>query len=225
VAASPAAGALTRRACLLAAALGAGCHTTPVFEGGFREALLPRKEGAGAAEQAPGRVALAVGAAVQASVYEWSTPQARIRMPLGQIVAGALRAALAGAWPGVTPLLAAPPAGYDATLVLEAVRAAHDYEMQWLLPLPVYPFLIGNSDLLARLGFDLSLLDAQGRSVWRRSVDSGRQAYKRPSFLSPETLPDGLLRMAHEQAWALVQPLVAELRAGMAAERMREREL
>jgi hypothetical protein len=85
--------------------------------------------------------------------------------------------------------------------------------------------VIGDSEIGARLSFDLSLLDAQGRSVWTRSYDSGHEIYKRPSFWSHERAPDGLVRMAHEAAWRLAQQAIADLRDWIATERNKPREL
>jgi len=115
--------------------------------------------------------------------------------------------------------------GFAATLVIEAVRVEHDSKLLWIMPLPVYPYLIGDSAAYAQLAFDLRVLDAQGRPVWTRTYDSGREIYKRPALLRSETLPVGLVRMAHESAWRLSQQVVVDLRDALAAERSRPREL
>lgn len=208
------------------AALAGGCATK--YEGAFNPALFPRVPAA-AESRAPGRVALLVQPPVQGQVHEGvKNPATGVRLPVGQIVEQALLAAALDALRGgVERVPQVPPAGagFDATLVIEAVRADHHSQLSWLIPIPVYPFLIGDTNFYAQLAFDLSLLDAAGRTVWTRTYDSGREIYKRPSFWSNEKLPDGFLRMAHEAAWRLSQQAMTDLRDWLAVERRKPREL
>ncbi len=211
---------------LAAPALLGACATK--FEGAFNPTLFARASVA-PDSRLPGRVALIVQVAVQGLVHEGDrTPARGVRLPLGRIAEEALLAALADTFQGGAVKLGEAPAadaGFSATLVLESVRIEHDDQLIWLLPLPVYPFLIGDRAIFARMVIELSQLDTQGRSLARRSHDSGRELYKRPTFWSNETLPDGLLRMAHESAWRLAQQAAVELREWVLVERNKARDL
>jgi len=207
-------------------AVSVGCASK--YEGAFNPALFPR--GAVAADsRTPGRVALLVRPQVQDVVHEGvDAPASGVRLPVGRIVEEAMRAAVGDALRGGVQRMNEVPmagAGLDATLVIEAVRVGHDDKLLWIVPIPVFPFVMGDKDIYAQLAFDLSLLDAQGRAVWTRSYDGGRELYKRPSFWSSERLPVGLVRMAHETAWRLSQEAVGDLREWLEAERIKPREL
>ena len=207
-------------------ALSGGCAST--YEGAFDAALFPRAAAA-SDSRTPGRIALLVLPQLQDLVHEGTRrPASRVRLPVGRIVEEALRTSLVDALHGGALRVndvPAPGTGFAATLVIEAIRVEHDSQLQWLMPLPVYPYVIGDSIVHAQLAFDVRLLDVRGRSVWARTYDSGREVYKRPSFLSTETLPVGLVRMAHESAWRLSQQVVVDVRDALAAERNRAREL
>jgi hypothetical protein len=203
-----------------------GCASK--YEGAFNAALFPRAAAA-ADSPTPGRVALLVRPQVQDLVYEGvNAPASGVRLPVGRIVEEAVLAAVGDALRGGVQRLheaSVAGAGFDATLVIEAVRLGHDDKLSWIVPIPVFPFVMGDRDIYAQLAFDLSLLDAQGRTVWTRSYDGGRELYKRPSFWSSEPLPVGLVRMAHETAWRLSQQAVGDLREWLEAERIKPREL
>jgi hypothetical protein len=109
--------------------------------------------------------------------------------------------------------------------VIEAVRVTHTDKLSWLLPMPVFPFVVGDRDAFSQLAFDLSLIDGEGRTVWTRSYDGGAELLKRPSFWSNEPVPVGMTRMAHETAWRLSQQVVTDLRDWQAGERNKPREL
>jgi hypothetical protein len=148
-------------------------------------------------------------------------------LPIGGIVEQAVLAALRDAVQGgVQPVdaLPRPGTGFDATLVIEAVRAGYHRRLRWLLPMPPPLFMIGDSEVEARLAFDLSMLDAQGRTVWTRTYDSGGEIVKRPSVWHSETA-DALVSLAHETAWRLSQQVVSDLRDWLAVERNKPREL
>lgn len=212
---------------MLLLGLSVGC-ASPQYEGAFDPALFPQV-GTEAGSRTPGRVALLVLPQVQELVYEGTRrPAYSVRVPVGRIVEEAVRTALGEALQGGAQRVNEAPAagtGFAATLVIEAVRVEHDSKLLWIMPLPVYPYLIGDSAAYAQLAFDLRVLDAQGRPVWTRTYDSGREIYKRPALLRSETLPVGLVRMAHESAWRLSRQVVVDLRDALAAERSRPREL
>jgi hypothetical protein len=99
-----------------------------------------------------------------------------LRLPAGRIVEEALLAAVSDTWRGGAQRVDEAPkagAGFAATLVIEAVRVVHTDKLSWLLPMPVFPFVIGDRDAFSQLAFDLSLVDAEGRTVWTRSYDGG----------------------------------------------------
>lgn len=211
---------------LLLATLTGGCATK--FEGAYTPALFPPAASA-PASRAPGRLALVVRPQVQDLVHEGDQVPARgVRLPIGRIVEeatlGVFRDGLQG---GVQRLVQVPAAGagFAASVAIESVHVEHDSRVLWLVPIPVFPFVVGDSEVSARLAFELSLLDAQGRTVWTHSYDSGREVYKRPSFWSNELLPEGLLRMAHEAAWRLAQQALIDVREWLATERNKPREL
>ena len=202
---------------LVLAASAGGCAVRRAWD--FNPALLPQASTA-VENRAPGRVALLVPVAVQENIT--------LEIRAGRIVEEAMFAAMSDALRGGVQRMNQPPAagsGFAATLSIDAVRVVHDSRILWLLPAPPPQFLIGDFELFAQLSFDLSLLDAEGRTVWSRSYDSGREVYKRPSFWSSEQVAEGRVRMAHEQAWRLSQQAMADLRDWLETERNKAREL
>lgn len=224
--------------------LTAGCATT--LHGAFDPALL-KPPAVTAADRSPARVALAVRPNVQDFVQEnvpGLPPKARLQ--LGRIVEESLAAAMATAVRGeVLRVGVTPPVGggISATLMIEAVRVAHASKLLWLLPVPVFPFVVGDADHFSTLAFDLSLLDGQGRTVWTRTYDGGQETWKSKysggnietvgqetwknnySAVNIETVGQGMVRMAHETAWRLSQQAVADLREWLVAERNKPRDL
>ena len=210
---------------LMLATLAGGCASRR--EAGFSPALLPQTP---ATFESPtlGRVALLVPASVEAQVYEGTKwPANSVRIHAGRIVEEAMFAAMSDALSDRVQRISQPPAadsGFAATLSIDAVRAEDDVRLLWLLPLP-FPFGISDHDYSARVSFDLSLLDVQGRLVWARSYDSGLEVYRRLLASSNEPVPDNLIRAIHQAAWRLAQQAITDLRNWLKAERNRPREL
>jgi hypothetical protein len=218
--------ALLRAGLLALLALCGGCAQT--VEGKFNPALFPRTTVAPESRW-PGHVAWIVQPAARDMVY-MSPPDMglTLRVRAGQIVEQALLTALVDTLQGAQQRVDEPPAagsGFAATLVIEAVRFEYDRKLAWLAPMPIFPFVIGDSDFYFSLSFDVSVLDARGQALWRRSYDGGHEQWKRPSFWSQDTMADGVTRMAHATAWRLSQQLVTDLRAALAEERGKAREL
>lgn len=180
-------------------------------------------------DQVAGRVALWVPAQVAATENHGERllgGRSNLHVPAGRIVEQAARLALDDALiGGAQPVDALPPAaaGHSATLVFDSVRCVDRVRLLWLLPVPIFG-MIGDTEVDVQLAFDLRLLDAQGRSVWTRSYDSGRVVWKRPSG-SSESGDAGIVRLAHEAAWRLAQQMATDLRDWLAAERGKPREL
>jgi len=197
------------------------------YEGGANPALFRRGVDESQARPAPlpGRVAVVLAPAVSAQVVDITT---QIRLHIGQIVEQATVAALADSLQGgVSPLPAPPPvdAGYSATLLIQAIRFEHRQHLLWLLPLPYLVGFVGQAEHRTTLALDLSLLDAQGRTLWTRTVvdDAGRVVL--PNFQQPESEPQALLRLAHDAAWRLAVQLAADHRQWWSEERARPRAL
>ena len=210
---------------LLLAMLCGGCASTS--EGAVNPALFPRTDVA-ATSRVPGRVAVLVSPQVRATVHDpMREVRINVRLPIGRVVEQAVLVALGdAALGGVLGVEALPSAGsgFDATVVVDAVRAGYHRRLKMLLPAPPPLFLVGDDELEARLAFDLSLLDAQGRKVWTRTYDAGTAIVNRPSIWRAET-PDDLVALAHATAWRLSQQMVTDLRDWLVAERNKPREL
>jgi hypothetical protein len=210
---------------LLLAALCGGCASTR--EGAVDPALFPRAAVASDSRVA-GRVAVLVPPQVRSLVHDpMREMRIDMRLPVGRIVEQAVLTAASDAMRGGAQGVDAPPrpgSGFDVTLVVDAVRLRYDRRLRWLAPMPPPLFVIGDSEVEARLAFDLTMLDAQGRKVWSRSYDSGSEIVKRPSAWRGET-PEALMALAHESAWRLSQQVVNDLRDWLAAERNKAREL
>ncbi len=208
---------------ILAAALIAGC-SIPKVEGEPNDALLPRQPAASAA-RTPGRVALLIPPEVLNMVYESDKiPAVQVRLHVGRIVAAALSAALDEAFEGGVSQVDQVPSAhdrFDAMVHVDAVRVQYRQALAWFVPLP--PFGLSASNYYAQLTVDLRLLDERGNSVRAMSYDSGSVLYQTSS--SPEPMPQGVLRIAHEQAWQVAQRLIADLRPWLATERNKPREL
>ena len=215
-------GASRRNVLLLLLAPCAGCVTR--YEGTFNPALFPREALAATAPdtRVPGRVALLTPPSVQGQVYESALG---VRLSLGSIAEEALAAAVGDAVRGGVQRVDSVPAAsasFAATLVVDAVRAEHIDKL-------VLPLLFGFSirEQFSQLWFDLILLDAEGRSVWTRRYDGGRELLKLPLTGNPigSPIPAALTRMAHETAWRLSQQAASDLREWLVAERNKPRDL
>ena len=192
-----------------------GCASNRL--GAFNPALLPQASTA-VENRTPGRVALLVPVAVQENIHLGSFSG----IHSGRIVEEAMFAAMNDALRDGTQRMNQPPAagsGFAATLSIDAVRIVHDFRFTWL------SLLTQETEVSAQLLFDLRLFDAQGRTVWSHSYDSGLEVYRRPSFWSSEHVSRGVVRMAHEQAWRLSQQAMADLRDWLETERNKARQL
>jgi hypothetical protein len=206
--------------------LSAGCAST--HEGAIDPGLFPRAAVA-PERRIAGRVALLVPPQVRAVSYD-ALPEIRVnvRLPIGRIVEQAALAALGDAVSGGVQPVEAPPQsgdGINATLVIDAVRAEYHKRLSLLIPAPPPLFYISDYAVDARLAFDLRLVDAQGRTVWTRSYDTGAEIVKHESIWKVAATPEGLVRIAHDAAWRLWQQALADLRDWLAAERNKLREL
>lgn len=190
---------------------GASTHEGAIDQGLFpREAVAPERRIAG-------RMALRVPPQVRATSYDaLPTIRVNVRLPIGRIVEQAALAALGDAMGG---------AGINATLVIDAVRAEYHRSLSLLIPAPPPLFFIEDYTVDTRLAFDLRLVDAQGRTVWTRTYDTGTEIVRHESIWKVAATPEGLVRIAHDAAWRLWQQAVADLRDWFAAERNKLREL
>lgn len=174
----------------------------------------------------PGKVALVMPPGVADQV---DAPMSAVRVHIGQIVGQASETALRDSLQGGATRLAAPPAagaGYGATLTVQAIRFSHRQQLLWLVPLPGFVGAVGQVESTVRLAIELSLIDAQGRTVWTRTYadDAGRVVLPRFEGI-PESQPQAIVRLAHEAAWRLARQLAGDYRAWWAEERARPREL
>jgi hypothetical protein len=203
-----------------------GCATP--LQVGPNPALFPRSAEAPTGQVA-GRVALWVPPHVAATENQSDRllgAGSLMHVPVGRIVEQAARLALGDALSGgVQRVDALPPAGagYNSTLVLDSVRCVDRVRLLWLLPVPIFG-IIGDTEIDVLVAFEMRLLDAQGRTVWTRTYDSGRVVWKRPAG-SKESGEAGIVRLAHEAAWRLSQQVATDLRDWLVTERSKPREL
>lgn len=206
---------------LALAALLQGCAS---YEGVPSPTWFPRAE-AVAESRTPGRVALWVQPQVQATV---SPVGPELRLQVGAIVEQAVLATLGeGLQAGVRQIYAPPQAspGYGATVVIDAVRFEHHERTLWFIWVPPLSG-IAQYESAITLALDLSLFDAQGRLVWRRTYDddASRLVWTTPAATSTP-LPEDIGRVTHEAAWRLAQQVLRDVREWVKGERMRPREL
>jgi hypothetical protein len=120
-----------------------------------------------------------------------------------------------------------PPdaSGSSATLVLDAVRFEHEERTLWFVWIPPLSG-ISRLETSTRLVFDVSLLDAQGGPVWKRTYedDAGRLAWTTPSA-GKTPLPEDIGRLAHQAAWRLARRAMRDVGEWMDTERLQPREL
>lgn len=211
--------------CLLLLTLATGCATK--YEGGFNPAFFPRVALAPEARQG-GRVALWVRPHAKDFVYSVTRDEALdLLVPIGRIVEEAALASVGQTLQGgVLRVNEVPVAdgGFAATRVIDAVRMELDHE-KYTVVLPFPPFITWVGATTGHIAFDLRLLDVQGRAVWSRTYDSGREDWQRFSVTSGEQVPVAIVRMAHETAWRLSQQVAGDLRRWLADERGKPREL
>ena len=201
-----------------------GCASTPpadlVNPALFaRSAVLPES-------RTPGRVALLVPVQVQGTIYRSDKYDIiDLRLPIGRVVEQAMLAALGdGRRGGVQQVSAVPPpgSGFGATLVVDALRYEHHFKWLWIVPVPLPPFVVGQTEASSQLAFDVSLLDAEGQRVWTRTYDAGSEIWKPTNAELPSS---ALVRLAHEEAWRLAQQAMHDLADWLNAERIKPREL
>jgi hypothetical protein len=198
-----------------------GCAS---YEGVPNPAWFPRAAAA-AESKTPGRIALWVQPQVQATV---STVGRVLRLQVGSIAERAVLATLdEGLQGGVQQIYGPPQAavGYSATVVVDAVRFEHQERTLWFVWVPPLSG-VSQYEATMTLAFDLSLFDARGRLVLRRTYDddAGRLVWTTPSADSTP-LPEDIGRVVHEAAWRLAQQVLRDVREWMDGERMRAREL
>lgn len=198
-----------------------GCAS---YEGVPNLAWFPRAA-AETESRTPGRVALWVQPQVQATV---SAVGRVLRLQVGSIAERAVLTTLGERLQGGVEQIYAPPqaaVGYSATVTIDAVRFEHRERTLWFIWLPPLSG-VSQYEATMTLAFDLSLFDAQGRLVWRRTYDddTGRLVWTTGSADSTP-LPEDIGRVAHEAAWRLAQQVLRDVREWMDGERMRPREL
>ena len=211
--------------CLLLLTLATGCAAK--YEGGFNPTFFPRAALAPEARQV-GRAAVWVRPPAEGLVYTVTRQEALgLQVPIGHIVEEAALASVGQTLQGGALRVNEVPVadgGFAATLVIDAVRMELDHE-KYTAVLPLPPFITWVGATSGRVAFDLRLLDAQGRAVWSRTYDSGRERWQRFSVTSGEEVSVAIVRMAHETAWRLSQQVAADLRDWLADERGKLREL
>jgi hypothetical protein len=187
-------------------------------------ALFPRSS-IGPTTKVAGRVALLVPPQVAATLSETKEHRRDMQLPIGRIVEQAAILAFGEAVSGGIGIVDSPPAagaGYSATLVIDSVRCVERSRLLWIAPTPIG--IVGDSEISVQVAFDLRLLDAQGRTVWSQAYDSGGLVWDHP-LLGKEQKDDGILRLAYEGAWRMMQQAVVDLRDWVAGERLKVREL
>lgn len=178
----------------------------------------------------PCRAAVVLAPTVKDQVHEADDAPARgTRVRIGSIVESAMLASAAGAFVGGAERLELSRGDGTklvATLVVQSVRISYDRRLLWLIPLPIFPFLsaVGDYEFAAHLALDVTVLDPQGRVLWTRSYDDGRQVWPH-EWIAQGKFLDGLLRVTHEAAWRQSQQAVRDLREWVEGERMRPRSL
>jgi hypothetical protein len=209
-------------ALLCVIALVQGCAS---YEGVPNEAWFPR-EAVAVENRIKGQVALRVPPMLQAAVVDVGRS---VRLQIGPIAQQAMLVALSdGVQGGVRQINAVPASatsGSNPTLVLDDVRFEHEERTLWFVWIPPLSSM-NRYETSTRLMFDVSLLDAQGGFVWRRTYedDAGRLAWSTPSGDSAP-LPKDIGRLAHEAAWRLARRVMRDLREWMDTQRLQPREL
>ena len=230
-----------RRRLACAFALGAllvlaGCTSVPE-KAEFNPALFPRPptetafDGRVAVLADPAALAMAVtGERVSGSPS--TAPFAPVQMPIGRIVHEAALAAFADAFPGGAA--AVERAGAEPGTPTVALRVTnYDYRdrLQYVIPilLPYAGLLVFEKwQVDLQLTIELRLLDVDGAVLWSNVYDSGLRIWeplKRPLFEAPEKHFEGLVRLTHETAFALMRDASRDVGEWLRNERLRERPL
>lgn len=214
----------------------AGCTSVP-DKAKFDPTLFPRQPVETAFD---GRIAvLADPAAVEMTVTGERVSggqsvgvDAPVQMPIGRIVHEAAMATFASAFRGGAP--ATERAGAEPRLPTVALRVTrYDYRdrLQYVIPLLI-PYggllVLAKSQLDLQLVIELRLLDVDGAVLWSNVYDSGLRVWeplKAPLFKPRETHFEGLVRLTHETAFALMRDAARDVGEWLRNERLRERPL
>lgn len=214
----------------------AGCTSVP-DKADFDPTLLPRQP---VETTFDGRIALlADPAAVEMTVTgerisggKRVGPDAPVQMPIGRIVHESALAAFADTFRGGA--LATERAGAEPGTPTVALRVTHyDYRdrLKYVIPLLI-PYggllILADSQLDLQLVIELRLLDVDGAVLWSNVYDSGLRIWKppkRPLFEPRETHFEGLVRLTHETAFALMCDAARDVGDWLRNERLRERPL
>ena len=157
---------------------------------------------------------------------------APVQMPIGRIVHEATLAAFASTFHGGA--LATERAGAEPGTPTVALRVTqYDYRdrLKYVIPLLI-PYggllILTDSQLDLQLVIELRLLDVDGAALWSNVYDSGLRIWeplKRPLFERRETHFEGLVRLTHETAFALMRDAARDVGQWLRDERLRERRL
>lgn len=211
-------------ATLLFLLLCVGCATPTEFQ--FNPTLFARSPVA-AESRVPGRVAVWMPSQVTRTV-EAKTFLEVVHVPVGSIVQGATQAAVDDALRGGAVVLnAAPEPGseFDAIVLVEAVRLSVEENFEGA-PDSILPFFRPPTRVTyGHLAFDISLLDSQGRKLWTRSYDAGREMWYPPTPFVANPMTHNVMRRCHQAAWRLAQQVATDIGDWLAAERIKPREL
>lgn len=218
---------LSTLAIALAVLQGCAAPAPPTVMPGGYDATLRPAQAVPAMPRLAGGIRLRLDDATRATVVTVHKPrtlgQVQVVLAIGQIIEGVALAALADEFEP-----AAPGSG-TFVLALSALRFDVDDHLTTFVPIPLpapLGFAITHVDIDTRLWLDVTLIDPQGRLLWTRTYDSGRK----PPATGPqgvtqpgsEFLPAALVqRVAHEQAFSLLQKAARDVRRWVEMERPR----
>jgi len=212
----------------------AGCTSVP-DKAGLDPALFPRQP---AETTFDGRVAvLADPAAVEMTVTgervaggQGGFLDAPVQMPIGRIVHEAALAAFADSFRGGAPTVERAGAEPGTpTVVLRVTHYEYRDRLQYLIVIPIGGLLVlEKRQLDLQLTIELRLLNVDGAVLWSNVYDSGLRIWeplKRPLFGPGEKHFEGLVRLTHETAFALMRDAARDVGEWQRNERLRERML
>lgn len=157
---------------------------------------------------------------------------APVQMPIGRIVHEAALAAFADTFPGGAPAVDRPGAEPGApTIALRVTNYDYRDRLQYVIPilLPYAGLMVFEKwQVDLQLTIELRLLDFDGAELWSNVYDSGLRIWeppKRPLFEAPEKHFEGLVRLTHETAFALMRDAARDVGDWLRNERLRERPL
>jgi len=230
-------GVPTRRvwlALVTAAAVG-GCATTHLAQ---VDPTLFKWPAAVGKSKLPGHAIVVVPEAVAVQTWipkqEGSGQLPRVQLPIGQIVAAAVVAALAAEFEDGAQWLTTRPAadaGQGTVVEIGAIEAQAGNRLTAWVPVPIPnplillgPPLYSSTELTVRVGFDLQRFDGQGQPLGARRCDAGVRLLEVTNWSSEGALP-ALVRQTHEAAAAGALIGVRDLRNALESERMKPRTL